>query len=235
MPITRAHAHARARARAPAYAHAVCSLPAPRWPQPFGILPTLDDETIVGDRGSDESFMGKLRKNNKSNRIYQNDPKSKVHFYVNHYAGKVRYAGLGFLEKNRDTLTTDLMELLQSSSQPLVNELYPPHKTVSSKEKKASLSKQFQSQLNTLMRRLNKTQPHYIRCVKPNNDKRAKYFVPRNCFEQLTYSGVFEAVAIRKQGCVIELGGWLSLGLSLGDDDRGRVGCKARHGTAGQG
>ena len=25
-------------------------------------------------------------------------------------------------------------------------------------------------------------------------------FVPRNCYEQLTYSGVFEAVAIRKKG-----------------------------------
>ena len=84
-----------------------------------------------------------------------------------------------------------------------MNELYPPGREVSSKEKKASLSKQFQSQLNTLMRRLNKTQPHYIRCVKPNNDKRAKYFVPRNCYEQLTYSGVFEAVAIRKQGYVV--------------------------------
>jgi len=168
--------------------------------QPFGILPTLDDETIVGDRGSDQNFMAKLRKNNKTNPVYQNDPKSKVHFIVNHYAGKVRYAGLGFLEKNRDTLTTDLVELLQTSTQPLVNQLYPPNKAVSSKEKKASLSKQFQSQLNTLMRRLNKTQPHYIRCVKPNNDKRPKYFVPRNCFEQLKYSGVFEAVAIRKQG-----------------------------------
>ena len=40
--------------------------------------------------------------------------------------------------------------------------------------------------------RLNKTQPHYVRCVKPNEDKAAQIFVPRMCFEQLTYSGVFE-------------------------------------------
>ena len=37
-------------------------------------------------------------------------------------------------------------------------------------------------------------------CIKPNDSKQAKMFVPRNCYEQLTYSGVFEAVSIRKQG-----------------------------------
>ena len=50
------------------------------------------------------------------------------------------------------------------------------------------------------MGQLYKTEPHYIRCIKPNDDKAELTFVPRNCFEQLTYSGVFEAVAIRKQG-----------------------------------
>ena len=50
------------------------------------------------------------------------------------------------------------------------------------------------------MGQLNRTEPHYIRCVKPNDEKAALKFVPKNCYEQLTYSGVFEAVAIRKQG-----------------------------------
>ena len=50
------------------------------------------------------------------------------------------------------------------------------------------------------MTQLNQTEPHYIRCIKPNETKSPKTFVARNCFEQLTYSGVFEAVAIRKKG-----------------------------------
>ena len=37
-------------------------------------------------------------------------------------------------------------------------------------------------------------------CIKPNDEKAPLKFVPRNCYEQLTYSGVFEAVAIRKKG-----------------------------------
>ena len=50
------------------------------------------------------------------------------------------------------------------------------------------------------MRQLYRTEPHYIRCVKPNHDKAPMKFVSQLCYEQLTYSGVFEAVAIRKQG-----------------------------------
>lgn len=71
---------------------------------------------------------------------------------------------------------------------------------MSSREAKSSLSRQFQRQLEDLMKQLNSTEPHYIRCIKPNDFKNPHDFVPKNCYEQLTYSGVFEAVSIRKQG-----------------------------------
>jgi hypothetical protein len=70
------------------------------------------------------------------------------------------------------------------------------------------------------MNTLNSTEPHYIRCVKPNPIKSPSTFMAPMCLEQvlllpflgfcavcsptrasqLRYSGVFEAVAIRKQG-----------------------------------
>jgi myosin heavy subunit len=117
---------------------------------------------------------------------------------VNHYAGSVIYETSGFLEKNRDTLTDDLIEMVQKSRVPIIAELFP--KNVSTADKKASLSKQFQKQLHDLMQTLNNTEPHYIRCVKPNELKSPSTFVARMTMEQLRYSGVFEAVAIRKQG-----------------------------------
>lgn len=126
--------------------------------------------------------------------------KTPTNFSIKHYAGKVIYDSTKFLEKNRDTLTEDLVELLQGSKQPLLQKLYPKDVSISSKQRKSSLAAQFQSQLSRLMRNLNRTQPHYIRCIKPNNDKAPMKFVPKNCYEQLLYSGVFEAVAIRKQG-----------------------------------
>ena len=42
--------------------------------------------------------------------------------------------------------------------------------------------------------------PHYIRCIKPNQTKRANTFEAITTLEQLRYSGLFEAVHIRKQG-----------------------------------
>lgn len=44
------------------------------------------------------------------------------------------------------------------------------------------------------------TEPHYIRCIKPNADKRAGVFTSKLVHEQLRYSGVLEAIKIRKQG-----------------------------------
>jgi myosin heavy subunit len=120
---------------------------------------------------------------------------------VVHYAGNVIYETAGFLEKNRDTLTDDLVEMVQKSRMPLLLELFPKAGTgMSTADKKASLSKQFQKQLHDLMTTLNNTEPHYIRCVKPNELKSPSTFVARMTMEQLRYSGVFEAVAIRKQG-----------------------------------
>ena len=110
-------------------------------------------------------FLGKLKKGNAKNKVFKGKVKSKVGFGVQHYAGLVTYDATGFLEKNRDTLTVDLVEMLQTSSNPFINMLYPPGKKISTKSRKYSLSKQFQQQLKDLMVQLNATSPHYIRCV----------------------------------------------------------------------
>jgi hypothetical protein len=144
--------------------------------------------------------MLKLAEEQERNPVYKKDTKSTTNFGVKHYAGLVSYDGKGFLEKNRDMLYLDLIEMLQGSSQPFINMLYPPDMEVTAKDRKSSLSKQFQGQLSTLMKKLYRTEPHYIRCIKPNEHKKPLNFVAQNSYEQLTYSGVFEAVAIRKQG-----------------------------------
>lgn len=165
-----------------------------------GVLAMLDEELIV-PRGSDANFLSKLNdkqgRNPAFGRPRNMDPKC---FVIRHYAGEVTYNCDGFLDKNRDTLTEDLVTMLQTSSHALLNELYPPSESISRADRKSSLSKQFQRQLKSLMGQLYATEPHYIRCIKPNDAKQPLSFVPRNCYEQLTYSGVFEAVAIRKKG-----------------------------------
>jgi hypothetical protein len=55
-------------------------------------------------------------------------------------------------------------------------------------------------QLDSLMRTLNSTKPHYVRCVKPNSTKAARAFEAQICLQQLRYAGVFEAITIRQLG-----------------------------------
>ena len=71
-----------------------------------------------------------------------------------------------------------------------------------SKSRKISLGGQFKDQLNKLMDTLNTTNPHYIRCVKPNEFKKPckQSFNGMNVLRQLRYAGVFEAVTIRQTG-----------------------------------
>jgi len=48
------------------------------------------------------------------------------------------------------------------------------------------------------MKTLNKTYPHYIRCVKPNSAKKPDLFEGPLTLQQLRYAGVFEAVMVRQ-------------------------------------
>ena len=58
----------------------------------------------------------------------------------------------------------------------------------------------FRVQLASLMKQLNRSQPHFIRCIKPNKTKDASLFDSGMINRQLACSGVHQAVLVRKQG-----------------------------------
>lgn len=43
-------------------------------------------------------------------------------------------------------------------------------------------------------------QPHFVRCIKPNNDRQANRFDREKVLVQLRYTGVLETAKIRRQG-----------------------------------
>ena len=59
---------------------------------------------------------------------------------------------------------------------------------------------QFSESLKKLMETLNNTTPHYIRCIKPNDDKAAFHFEPIRAMQQLRACGVLETVRISAAG-----------------------------------
>ena len=63
-----------------------------------------------------------------------------------------------------------------------------------------TVSKRFNNQVNRLMSTLKVTEPHYIKCMKPNSKKAPNVFEGPLILEQLRYSGVLEVVRIRREG-----------------------------------
>lgn len=43
-------------------------------------------------------------------------------------------------------------------------------------------------------------QPHFVRCIKPNDDREALKFSQERVLVQLRYTGILETVNIRQQG-----------------------------------
>jgi len=106
----------------------------------------------------------------------------------------VEYTIEGFVEKNRDALEANIAEVLQASTLPFVAALIPPEAAV------RTLGSQFKAQLLTLMETLNRTSPHFIRCIKSNNLKVSDTFDSQMVLRQLRYLGLKEVVKIRQSG-----------------------------------
>lgn len=57
-----------------------------------------------------------------------------------------------------------------------------------------------QYSLMDLLSKMVAGQPHFVRCIKPNNDRQANKFDQEKVLVQLRYTGVLETAKIRRQG-----------------------------------
>ena len=91
---------------------------------------------------------------------------------------QVSYKAEGFVEKDRDQISPDLSALMHSSSAAICQAVFPKPKpgTRRSPLSRTTLSSQFKGQLTKLMETLRQTQPHFIRCIKPNSAKKKRDF-----------------------------------------------------------
>ncbi|CBK23300.2 uncharacterized protein [Blastocystis hominis] len=161
-----------------------------------GLFCAIDDQVKIRG-GTDENLMKAIRNTLTKYSCFDGNCRSPLEFGVCHYAGKVTYTITGFTDKNRDRIFDYLYELVSSSSSPFIASLFPP---LSSSTMRTTVCSKFQKQLKDLLTILQASQRKYIRCVKPNDKKRPRLFDCVHSLEQLRYSGVFEAVKIRKEG-----------------------------------
>ncbi|KAJ4823434.1 hypothetical protein Tsubulata_039524 [Turnera subulata] len=168
--------------------------------KPGGIIALLD-EACMFPKSTHETFAQKLYQTFKNNKRFIKPKLSRTNFTISHYAGEVTYQADQFLDKNKDYVVAEHQDLLTASKCAFVAALFPPLPEESSKSSKfSSIGSRFKLQLQSLMETLNSTEPHYIRCVKPNNLLKPAIFENVNIIQQLRCGGVLEAIRISCAG-----------------------------------
>ncbi|XVF06361.1 hypothetical protein REPUB_Repub06bG0041500 [Reevesia pubescens] len=168
--------------------------------KPGGIVALLD-EACMFPKSTHETFANKLYQTFKTHKRFIKPKLSRTDFSIAHYAGEVLYQSDQFLDKNKDYVVPEHQDLLNASNCPFVAGLFPPLPEETSKSSKfSSIGSRFKLQLQQLMETLNSTEPHYIRCVKPNNLLKPAVFENQNIMQQLRCGGVLEAIRISMAG-----------------------------------
>ncbi|CAE7581259.1 Myo5a [Symbiodinium natans] len=192
-----------------------------------GLLDMLDEEVVM-PKATDESFVSKVKSGHSKHPCFvQSKINNRVKFGVKHFAGEVTYNCEGFLKKNADKPPDDFLQLLSCSELDLLKQLArepgqeassPVSPTKSNNRKPKSTSSKFRSSLRVLIGKISSSDPHFIRCIKPNAQKVPGLFDSKMVLEQLLFSGVLEAVHIRQQGYASRLsyGDFFSRYASLG-------------------
>ncbi|KAJ1877030.1 class II myosin, partial [Kickxella alabastrina] len=192
--------------------------------KPIGIMSCLDEECVM-PKATDKTFTEKLHGLWAGRSDKYDVPRFALGFIVRHYASQVEYSTEGWLEKNKDPLNENVTRLLGNSAEPFVAQLYADcgepsaggsgggsgsgmgvgggSARVATTLKRGAfrtVGQRHKDQLNLLMAQLNATQPHFVRCILPNGDKRAGVIDTPLVLDQLRCNGVLEGIRITRQG-----------------------------------
>ncbi|XP_017349051.1 unconventional myosin-VIIa [Ictalurus punctatus] len=170
--------------------------------KPMNIISLIDEESRF-PKGTDATMLHKLNSQHKLNTNYVPPKHShETQFGIQHFAGVVYYETKGFLEKNRDSLHSDIIQLVHSSKNKFIKQIFQADVAMGMETRKRSptLSSQFKRSLEMLMRTLSTCQPFFVRCIKPNEFKIPMSFDRGLCVRQLRYSGMMETIRIRRAG-----------------------------------
>ncbi|ROT73552.1 putative myosin-IIIb isoform X1 [Penaeus vannamei] len=198
--------------------------------KPMGLLALLDEESRFPQ-------ANKFHSNVKS-QFYVKPKAQSLDFTIRHFAGKVSYNAEKFLEKNKNFLPTEVIQLFRQSAHDVIRFLFQcpltktgnlyyatprasPRSTISDrpKSRQGSTKTQYDSRglasqtkaqqtvatyfrysLMDLLQKMVNGTPHFVRCIKPNDEKLPDKFDAKKVQRQLRYAGVMETVRIRQHG-----------------------------------
>ncbi|KAG5457652.1 MAG: P-loop containing nucleoside triphosphate hydrolase protein [Olpidium bornovanus] len=203
----------------------------------LGILSLLDEECRLPS-GSDAGYLAKLYQNfetaapkktktdgsSQDRQIFSKPRFSNSAFTIQHYAHPVTYEAEGFVEKNKDSVPEELLEILKGSQLGFLKDIIarreqqvvfagilcaaddagngfsdarPQARLVA---RRPTLGSTFKTSLISLMNTIHTTNVHYIRCIKPNTTKQPWEFDAPMVLSQLRACGVLETIRISCAG-----------------------------------
>ncbi|OWA50174.1 Myosin heavy chain, muscle [Hypsibius exemplaris] len=184
--------------------------------KPLGIFSILEEESMF-PKATDDTFKEKLYNNHlgKAPNFSKPKPGQKgaegAHMSIAHYAGTVPYNITGWLEKNKDPLNDNVVDLFKKAGNSLLVKVFADPEADAAAEggkggkgKKGSgfqtVSALYREQLGKLMATLKATHPHFVRCIIPNEMKQPGVVDAHLVMHQLTCNGVLEGIRICRKG-----------------------------------
>merc|ERR1719461_1324796 len=191
-----------------------------------GLLRMLDVECSV--RGCPETYVQKVKVQHKENsRLFepQHCDLSRT-FGIQHYAGRVVYDTTDFLGTNRDAIPDDLVSIFHKATcnfgfvthlfgteiKALYSEETVPRGVsfrisptsssdiLNGDEPVSTLTQDFHTRLDNLLRTLVKSKPHFIRCIRPNETEVSGEFSRSLVVQQVRSLQVLETVNLMAGG-----------------------------------
>ena len=173
---------------------------------PMGIFQMIDESCQVNT--TDEALCQKIIKQHGTNPKLTEPKMAKMSFIINHTASSVEYNTDGFRFKNRDELSPYIEKAIFNSKFETIIKIYKgvcgsQKEPEASSEKKGGKSDKFigpkfRAQMKELMTELQSCDCHFVRCIKPNDKKEKKLFMPYMTLQQIIYMGVLDTIKVRK-------------------------------------
>ncbi|KAK3532493.1 hypothetical protein QTP86_018529 [Hemibagrus guttatus] len=186
--------------------------------KPHGILRILDDQSGF-PQATDHTFLQKCHYHHGHNPLYFKPKMPLPEFAIKHFAGKVTYQVHKFLDKNYDQVRQEVLYLFMQSKNKMVSHLFTSYSetinqqkthvsknsTVTRRYQPSTVAAKFQISLMELVEKMERCNPFFVRCIKPNHNKEPGVFDMDLVSTQLRYSGILDTIRIRRQGYPIRI------------------------------
>lgn len=192
-----------------------------------GLLSMLDAECAV--RGTAESYVAKIKVQHRnstrleSKQTELHDPRT---FAIRHFAGRVEYDTTDFLDTNRDVVSDDLVSVfykhtcnfgfathlfgselkalyaVENVPRGLSFRIAPTSHTdlLNGDEPVSTLTQDFHTRLDNLLRTLVHARPHFVRCIRSNGTELPGKFERQTIVKQIRSLQVLETVNLMASG-----------------------------------